>query len=100
MGGAVYHPYYLPGTMAEVMKIMVTSSNGPMQALLHSVLPTMQQAITNLRLYWRLLDTHRQVWVSLLWGHSSFLLGPVAHNVLFVPSNSLFPQSCVSLGAL
>ena len=37
-----------------------------------------------------------QVWVSLLWGHCSFLLGPGAHQVLFVPSKSLFPQSCVS----
>ena len=45
---------------------------------------------------WRLLDTHRQVWVSLLWGHCSFLLGPVAHKVLSVPSKSLFPQSCLS----
>ena len=25
----------------------------------------------------RLLDTHRQVWLSLLWGHCSSLLGPV-----------------------
>ena len=39
-----------------------------------------------------------QVWVSLLWGHCSFLLGPGAHKVLFVPSKSLFPQSCVSSG--
>ena len=44
----------------------------------------------------RLLDTHRQVWVSLLWGHCSFLLSSGAHKVLFVPSKSLFPQSCVS----
>ena len=44
------------------------------------------------------LDTHRQGWVSLLWGHCSFLLGPGAHKVLFVPSKSLFPQSCVSSG--
>ena len=44
----------------------------------------------------RLLDTHRQVWLSLLWGHCSFLLGPGAHKVLFVPSKSLFPQSCGS----
>ena len=43
-------------------------------------------------------DTHRQVWVSLLWGHCSFLLGPAAHKFLFVPSKSLFPQSCVSSG--
>ena len=36
-----------------------------------------------------LLDTHGQVWVSLLWGHRSFLLGPGAHKVLFVPSENL-----------
>ena len=42
----------------------------------------------------RLLDTHRHVWLSLLWGHCSFLLGPGAHKILFVPSKSLFPQSC------
>ena len=31
-----------------------------------------------------------------MWGHCSFLLGPGAQKVLFVPSKSLFPQSCVS----
>ena len=41
----------------------------------------------------RLLDTHRQLWISLLWDNCSFLLGPGAHNVLFVPSKSLFPQN-------
>ena len=86
-------------TMVEVVKIMVTSSKGPMYRLLHSVLPTLQQATADPRLCWRLLDTHRQVWVSLLWGHCSFLLGPVVHKVLFVPSKSLFPQSCVSSGS-
>ena len=39
-----------------------------------------------------------QVWVSLLWGHCSLLIGPGAHKVLIVPSKSLFPQSCVSSG--
>ena len=34
--------------------------------------------------------------VSLLWGHCSFLLGPGVHKVLFMPSQGLFPQSCVS----
>ena len=29
-------------------------------------------------------------------GHCSFLLGPGVHKILFVPSKSLFPQSCVS----
>ena len=38
---------------------------------------------------------HRQVWVSLLWGHCSFFLGSGVHNVLCVPSKSLFPQFCV-----
>ena len=38
--------------------------------------------------------------VSLSWGHCSFLLGPGVHKVLFVPFNSLFPQSRVrSLGS-
>ena len=67
-----------------------------MDTLLHSVPPTLQQATTNPRLCWRVLNTHRQVWVSLWWGHCSFLLGPGAHKVLFVPSKSLFPQSSVS----
>ena len=57
---------------------------------------TLQQATTDPHLCPRLLDTHSQVWVSLLWGHCSFLLGPGVHKVLFVPSKSLFPQSNVS----
>ena len=44
------------------------------------------------------LDTPRQVWVSLLWGHCSFLLGPGVHKVPFVPAKSLFLQSCGSSG--
>ena len=59
---------------------------------------TLQQATTDPHLCQRLLDTDRQVWVSLLWGDCSFLLGPGAYKVLFVPSQSLFPQSCVSSG--
>ena len=60
--------------------------------------PMLQQATPDLHLCRRFLDTHGQVWVSLLWGHCSFLLGPGAHKVLFVPSKSLFPQSCGSSG--
>ena len=77
--------------MVEVMKIMVTSFKGPMHTVVHSVPPTLQQASTDPHLCRRLLDTHRQVWVSLLWGHCSFLLCPGAYKVLFVPSKSLFP---------
>ena len=68
-----------------------------MRALLHSVPLTLQQATTDPCLHQRLLDTQGQVWLSLLWCHCSFLLGPSA-QVLFVPYKSLFPQSCVSSG--
>ena len=66
--------------------------------MLHLLAPTLQQATTNPHFFQGLLDTHRQVWVSLLWDHSSFLLGHGVHKVLFVSSKSLFPQSCVSSG--
>ena len=69
-----------------------------MHTLLHSVPPTLQLANANPHLHQRLLDIHGQVWVSLLWGHCSFLLGPGAQKVLLVPSKSLFPRSCVSSG--
>ena len=84
--------------MVEVMKIMATSFKRSHDALLHSLPPTLQQATSDPRLRWRLLDTPGQVWVSLFWGHCSFLLGPGAHKILFVPSKSLFPQSCVNSG--
>ena len=59
--------------------------------LLYSVPLTPWQATIEPCFHWRLLDAHRQVWLSLLWGHCSFLLGPGGHKVLFVPSESLFP---------
>ena len=69
-----------------------------MQALLYSVPPALQQATANPHLHQRLLDIHGEVWVSLLWGHCSFLLGPGVHKVVFVCSMTLSPQSCVSSG--
>ena len=86
-------------TMVEVMKIMETSFKGPMRAVLHSMPPTLHQATSDPGLCWRLLDTPGLVWVSLLWGHCSFLLGPDEHKVLFVPSKSLFLQSHMSSGS-
>ena len=83
-------------TKVEVVKIMATSFQGPRQTLLHSVPPTLQQYTVDPHLCQGLLDTHREVWVSPLWGPCSFLPGPGAHQVLFVPSKSPFPQSCVS----
>ena len=67
-----------------------------MYILPHSVSLSLYQVTSAPHLHHRLLDAHRQVWVSLLWGHCSFLLGPGAHLVLFVPYKSLFPQSCVN----
>ena len=75
--------------MVEVMKIMATSFK---RSHAHSVPPTLQQATIDPYLCQRLLDTHRQVWISLLWGHCSFLLGPGVHKVLFVSSKSQFPS--------
>ena len=66
--------------------------------LLHSVSPTLQQATTDPCLCSRFLDTHGKVWVSLLWDYCSFLPGPGAHKVLFVPSKSLFHQFFVNSG--
>ena len=78
--------------MVEVVKILAPPLKGPMQALLHSVPPTLQQATADPRLCWRLLDTPRQVWVSLLWSQCSFLLGPGAHKVLLCPPRVCFPS--------
>ena len=84
--------------MVEVMKIMATSfKRSPTRTAALSA-PTLQQATADPCLHQRLLDIHGHVWVSFLWGHCSFLLGPGAHEVLFVPSKSLFPHSCVSSG--
>ena len=77
--------------MVEVMKIMATSFKRSHVHTIYSVPLTLQQATADSRLHQRLLDTHRQVWVSLLWDHCSFLLGPGMHKVLFVPAKSLFP---------
>ena len=47
-----------------------------------TVSPNLKQATADPRLQHRFLDTHRQVWVSLLWGHCSFLLDPGAYKVM------------------
>ena len=67
-----------------------------MHALLHSVPFTQWKGTVDPHLCQRLLATHRQVRFSLFWGYCYFLLAPDACKVLFVPSNSLFPQSCGS----
>ena len=78
--------------MVEVVKIMATFFKRSMDALLNSVPPTLQQATADPCLHRRLLDTHGQVWVSLLWGHCSFILGPGSVCAL----QESISQSCVS----
>ena len=97
MGGDVFPPccfawgqtMYSCGNNSKVMAI---SFKRTLPTLLYSVPLTLHQATVEPCLHWRLLDTHRQVWFSILWGHCSFLLAPGVHKVLFVPSNSLFSQ--------
>ena len=42
---------------------------------------------------------HSRASLGPFFDHCSFLLSPGAHNILFVPSKSLLPQSCVSSGS-
>ena len=96
----MFSPCYLTlgQTVVDVMKIMVMSFKWSHACNATLSVFTLQQATANPRLHQRLLDTHGKVWLSLLWGHCSFLLDPGVHKILFVPSKSLFPQSCVCSG--
>ena len=87
-------------TMVEVMKMMATSFKRSHACTATFSAPNPTGGHHRPRPLPETLDTHGQVWVCLLWGHCSFLLSPGVHKVLFVPSKSLFPQSCVSLVAL
>ena len=105
MGGAVFPPWYLPEAKLwrgnednwDLLQ-KVLCSHCCIQCPLPCSKPPLTHASADTCLRQGLLDTHRQVWVSLLWGQCSFLLCPGAHKVLFVPSKSLFPQSCVTSG--
>ena len=56
--------------------------------------PTLKQATTDPCLCWRLLDTPGKVWVSLLWGQCSFLLGPGTHKFCLCSPRVCFPVLC------
>ena len=79
--------------MVEVMEIMATSFRRSHARTAALGAPNTLAGHHDPCLHQRLLNTQGQVWVSLLWGHYSCLLGPSAHKVLFMPSKSLFPQS-------
>ena len=69
-----------------------------MQALLHSGPPALQQATADPCLRQRLLDTHSKSG-SVSCGVAAPFSWVLVHKALFVPSKSLFPQSCVSSGS-
>ena len=85
--------------MVEVMKIMATFFTRSHAYTATLSAPNPAAGHHDPRLHWRLLDTHRQVWVSLLWGHCSFLLGPGAQGSV-VPSKNLFLSPVQVLGGL
>ena len=75
------------------MKIMATSFKKSHAHTATLSVPNPAAGHHNPRLHWKLLDTHKKLWVFLLWGHCSFYLGPGVHKILFVPSKSHFPSS-------
>ena len=75
--------------MVEVIKIMATSIEMS-HATLSAPNPAAGHHQPTPPLETR--DTHGQVWVSLLWGHCSFLMGSGVHKVLLLLSQSLFPS--------
>ena len=98
MGGAVFPPCCLTWdqTMVEVRKIMQPPSKGPSLALLSPVPPTLQPPSTH--------NSPRDSWIlmgkSVLVSCGVTALFPwvLVHTVLFLPSKSLYLQSCVSSG--
>ena len=98
MGRAVFPPCCLTWdqTMVEVMKIMATSFKSFLAWTAALSAPDPAAGHHQPMPLPGTPGTQKQVWVSLLWSHCSFLLGLGAHKVLSVPSQSLFPQSSVS----
>ena len=98
MDGAVFSPCCLTWdqTMVEVAKIMATSFKRfqACTAALSARYPAADHCPPMPP-----LETWGHSQASLgqsLLGYCSFFLGSDAHRVLFLPSKSLFPQSCVS----
>ena len=77
--------------MVEVMKITVTSFKRSHACTATLSAPDPATGHRHPHLCRRLLDTHGQVWVSLLWGHCSFLLSPDVHKVVCALQESVSP---------
>ena len=85
-------------TMVAVMKIMATSFKRSHACTATLSAPNPAAGHHHPCLHWRPLDTHKQVWVSLLWGHCSFLLGHCAQGSVCALQESI-SKSCVSSGS-
>ena len=99
MVGAVFPHCYLTWgqTMVELMKIMATSfKSSPARTATLSPRSPPKQATTNPHVCWTLLGESESVSCGVTAPFSWVLM----HKVLFVPSKSLFPQSCVSSGSM
>ena len=95
MGGAVL-PLYSLASGQTIIGVIETPPRGFMLSLPGPLLPvplTPQQSTMDPHICQRLPNIHRQVWLSLLWGHCSFLMDPV-HCFVCALQESLFPQSC------
>ena len=87
--------------MVEVMKIMAISFKRSHACTAALSAPSLQQATADPCLRGRLLDTHGQVLVSLLWGHCSFLLGLGAQKIfVYALQESVSPVLCKFCGSL
>ena len=97
VGGTVLPPCYLTWgqTIVEVMKIITTSFKRSRACIATLNAPNPAAGHHRSTLHRRLLDTHGQVWVSLLWGHCSLLL---VHTSFFCVLQESISQSCVSSG--
>ena len=93
--GAVFPPSCLiwDQTVVEIMKKMATSFKRSCACIATFSISDLAAGHCQSTPLLKLLDTHRQVWVSLLWGHCPFLLGLGAQGSVF-PSKSLFPVLC------
>ena len=96
MGGALFPPCHLTWgqTVVEVMEKMGTSFRRSHARTAALCAPDPAAGHCQPTPWLKTPDTHGQVWVSLFWGHFSFLMDPDAHNVLFVLSKSLFLVLC------
>ena len=93
MGGAVFPlcwPVFGRGNVGNgnLLQKDLGQHTTPMTVVFSA--PDPRQTIVNPHLRQRLLDTHKHVWLSLLWGSLLLSLGPDVHKVLLASSEYLW----------